>query len=453
MTAYKKAGLTAEQRKIADAFPGLLDLEPSQVRILFEDEHSLFRGEAKRRRRQERHLDGFFHRRELLGYSPSRLRDNELVHFHDFYVGRLRDPYRKTAPMYGKGSYEQNADRWRASIADVENVYSYLIKLAPEEVRLGHRSVRVRELLRLADDVRTEDPLELLRLTKVSDRMVRHPARCRLILAQICFNARMDGYAPDELQAFEEDLRGFMDRAFFEEPEGDPVHIVAELDPNDHYVCKRHHVVESGQPVPEPRDDVFVMQVFRRRVPRRRKPDAPPVCIYYFLRHKQRMLLKQLDKGIPFPQTLGIGDAVAMMFVVEREDLGKLVSEVQEVVVPDPGQVADLNSSIGHRLGSERLDPRNRRSSKLYEAMKYGARIEDRMVEVQFLPLAAWINSLAARSDVNHAWYKMKRYAASAYPTLFPTSWSGVPWHSPALRRRLIAHSIDHLRTPQILRP
>ncbi|MCK9361493.1 hypothetical protein M0Q28_04695 [Patescibacteria group bacterium] len=453
MTTYKKAGLTAEQYKIADVFPGLLDLDRPQAKLMYKDEHSLFRGEAKRKRRQERHLNSFFRRRQLLDYSPGVLRDNELVHFHDFYVGRLRDVSRRSFPMYGKGTYEQNEDRFRRSVADVESVYAYLRKLAPEEVLVGRRYVRIHEHLKLVDDVRTEDPLELLRLAKLRDRMVSHQARCRLILAQTCFSARMDGYAPDELRTYEEDLRGAMDRAFFADPEGEPVHIVAELDPNDHYVCKRHHVVEVGQPVPEPRDDLFVMQVYRRAVPRRRKPGAPPIHIYFFLRHKQRMLLKQLDKGIIFPQTVGIGDSVAMMFVVEREDLSKLVSEVQEVVVPNPGMVADLNSSIGHRLGSERLDPRNRRSSKLYEAMKYGARIEDRMVEVQFLPMAAWINSLAARSDVNHAWYKMKRYAASAYPTLFPETWSGIPWRSRALQNRCIAHSISHLSEPKILRP
>lgn len=442
MQAWKKAGLTKEQAEILRVFPGLLDLSPAQRLAIYRDDHSLLHGEAKRMRRQERYLDGFFRRRELLDYPPSKLRDNELVHLHDFYVGKLRDISRKTAPMFGRGSFESNEDRFRMSIADVENVYSFLAKSAPEEVKVGRSWIPVRERLKLADEVRVEDPLELLRLAKDRDRMVSHQARCRLILAETCFTSRMDGYAPDELETFAEDLRGFMDRAFFAEPEGERVHIVAELDPHDDYVCKRHHVVVDGEPVPESRPDLFVMSAYRRTVPRRRKPGAPPIHIYFFLRHKQRMLLKQLDKGIIFPQTVGIGDSVAMMFVVEREDLSKLVAEVREVVVPCPGMIADLNSSIGHRLGSERLDPKNKRSSRLYEALKYGARIEDRMVEVQFLPLAAWINSLAARSDVNHAWYKMKRHLSSAYPTLYPTTWSGVPWHDASLRRQCIRHAI-----------
>lgn len=453
MTAYELAGLTPEQKKIANVFPGLLDLDYSQIRAIYGDDHSLLHGEAKRRRRQQRHLDAFYRRRALLDYSPSQLRENELVHFHDFYVGKLRDTSRRTAPMYGRGSYEQNEDRFRRSVADVEHAYSFLRKTAPEEVRINDKTVRIRERLTLVDDVRTDDPLELIRLTRSPDRVVRHQARCRLILAQACFSARMDGYAPDELQVFEQDLREFMDRAFFAEPEGEPVHIVAELDPKDHYVCKRHRVVEQGGDVPEPRDDLFVMSVLRRSVPRRRKPGAAPIHIYFFLRHKQRMLLKQLDKGIIFPQTVGIGDSVAMMFVVEREDLTKLMAEVREVIVPCPGMVADSSSSIGHRLGSERLDLKNLRSSKLYEALKYGTRIEDRMVEVQFLPMAAWINSLAARSDVNHDAYKMKRYVASAYPTLFPQSWSGIPWGEPELQQQCHDFSISHLSTPRVLRP
>lgn len=446
MTAWKKAGLTREQSQIAKLSPGLLDLDLRQVHLLNEDDHSLFHGEAKRLRRLERFLREQEARLETMPYAPAVRHASMLQRFHDFYVGDIGSPARQTMPMYrgNPASFEDNAQTFRAAIRDVEHLYAHLTKLLPEEIVLKRKPVALRHRTRIDDDVRTDDPVELLRLSKSGDRRIRHQARSRLVLAQTCFEARRDGYAPEALRQFEVSIGEFLGRHFFADQEGEPVHIVAELDPDDRYLCKSYVVIEDGEPVPEATPTRFVMPALRQTVPRRRGKSGRPLQIFFFIRHKRRMPLKLLDRKIRFTDLIGIGDPIAMMFVVERDDLRRLVSEVREIIVPCPGMVADMNSSIGHRLGSERLDPRNKRSSRLYEAMKYVARMQDGMAELQFLPMAAWINALAAHSDVNHAWYKMKRYLASAYPTFFPTTWSGIPWSDRALKRQCIRHAIGN---------
>lgn len=445
MKAWEKAGLTKEQGEIAKVFPGLLDLSIPQALTLYRDDHSLFRGEAKRARRQKRYIDEYRKTFGSVEGLPGLEHERLLMHLHDFYVGDVRQADRQTMPMYhgGGNDFPANREIFRLALRDVDHVYEHLVGLLPEEVSVGKRRFRLRERLAIAHEVRSEDLLDLLQLAKSKDRRIRHQARCRLILAQTCFGARRDGFAPDELHGLAKDFRSFVGRAFFADSLGEPVHIVAELDPHDGYVCKSYQIVEHDRPVPDPASHRFILPAFRQTVPRRRKENRPPLQIFFFLRHKERMLLKQLDKKIVFPQIMGIGDPIAMMFVVEREDVERLVPEVREILVPCPGMVADMNSTFGHRLGSERLDPRNQRSSKLYEALKYVARMQDRMVEVQFLPMAAWINAHAARSDVNHAWYKMKRYLGSAYPTLFPDTWTGVPWSDIELQIECIQHAIS----------
>jgi len=441
---WKKAGLSREQHAISQTYPGLLDLSLRQIGILYRDDHSLFHGEAKRLRRLERYLKDFAGKRERMGYSPRQMHEDTLMAFHDFFVNDVKREHCITMPMYegGPRDFEANRNDFIRSIRDVENIYRHLTKLLPKQIRVRGRWLDTAAQLEIDPHVRIEDPLELLRLAKAGDRRIRHQARSRLVLAQACFGARRDGYAPDQLAKAEEDLRDFVGRALFSDPEGDPMYVVAELDPHDHYLCRKVEFLPHDGPMPESRPDRFVMEAYRQTVPRRRKPGAEPIRMFHFIRHKERMMLKMLDKKVVFPKITGIGDPLAMMFVVDQDDLSRLVSEVREILVPCPGMVADMNSSIGHRKGAERLDPKNRRSSRLYEAMKYVARMQDRMVEVQFLPMAAWINALAAHSDVNHRWYKMKRYLASAYPVLFPTTWSGIPWSDRNLRRQCIAHTV-----------
>jgi len=440
-----KAGLTPEEVEIAKTYPGLLDLSQAQIMTLYRDDHSLFHGESKRLRRLERYLKEFTSKRERMGYSPQQMHEDTLMAFHDFFVNDVKRKNCITMPMYegGPRDFESNRNDFHRSIRDVENIYNHLVRQLPKQLEVDGRMVETAKQLEIDPEVRIEDPLELMQLAKHADRRLRHQARSRLVLAQACFGARRDGYAPDELARAEEDLREFVGRALFADPEGDPMYVVAELDPQDHYMCKKVDFLPHNGPLPEARPDRFVMEAYRQTIPRRRKPGADPIRIFYFIRHKERMLLKMLDKYVVFPKITGIGDPLAMMFVVDHDDLSRLVSEVREVLVPCPGMVADMNSSIGFRKGAETLNPKNRRSSRLYEAMKYVARMQDRIVEVQFLPMAAWINAHAARNDVNHRCYKMKRYLDTAYPILFPTTWSGIPWSHEGLRRQCIAHAIS----------
>jgi hypothetical protein len=437
--------LTREQHAISQTYPGLLDLSPRQAAAMYGDDHSLFHGEVKRMRRLERYLKEFVGKRERMGYTAQQMHDDTLMAFHDFFVNDVKRPNCVTMPMYegGPRDFESNRNDFVRSIRDVENIYRHLVKLLPKQLNVHGEWIETVRALEIDPDVRIEDPLELLRLARHGDRRIRHQARSRLVLAQACFGARRDGYAPDQLAKAEEDLRAFVGRALFTDPEGEPMHVVAELDPHDHYMCRKvEFLPQNGDPAPEAGPSRFVMQAYRQSVPRRRKPGSDPIRIFHFIRHKERMMLKMLDKKVVFPKITGIGDPLAMMFVVDHDDLSRLVSEVREILVPCPGMVADMNSSIGWRKGAERLDPKNRRSSRLYEAMKYVARMQDRIVEVQFLPMAAWINALAARNDVNHRCYKMKRYLDTAYPLLFPTTWSGIPWADAALRRQCIGHSL-----------
>jgi len=121
------------------------------------------------------------------------------------------------------------------------------------------------------------------------------------------------------------------------------------------------------------------------------------------------------------------------------------------VLVPSPGMVTDANSSIGYRLGGEKLDERNRHSSKLYEAMKYVSRLWDRPVEVQFLPLAAWINQRHSRSEARHDVYKMKQALATPLPNLFPQEFVGIPWMHGELQARCTNYAIGSNPHPELL--
>jgi hypothetical protein len=448
----KQTGLTQEQYELARVFPGVMHFTLEQQRLLNRDTHSLFHGERVRTRNLVRYLRQESREIEPRNYPPDVVHHTMLRAFHDFFVGDPLRPEQKRGCPYrgGPEDFKHNVETFQHAMLDVDDVYAHLRRLLPEELLVNGKYVRLRERLVVDPDVQMDDPLELLRLTRTKDTRIRHQARCRLILAQACFEGRRDGFKPEDLEAEARANHTFLRRNFFAGPEGEPVHVVAELDPEDRYVCRRHRVLSEGEPVPEPREDLAVIALHRQEIPMGH--GRPTLKIFFFIRHKQRMLLKMLDKHIRFTQLVGIGDPIATMFVVEREDLDAVVNRVREVFVPSPGMVTDANSSIGYRLGSEPLDPKNKRSSNLYEAMKYVSRLWDRPVEVQFLPLAAWINARFSRSRARHDAYKMTQALATAFPALFPEAFTDIPWSKAELHARCLAYAIGaDLAQPELL--
>jgi hypothetical protein len=168
------------------------------------------------------------------------------------------------------------------------------------------------------------------------------------------------------------------------------------------------------------------------------------VEVFFFNRSKKNIAVKQVSKLIRFLELTGIGDGIAMKFVVDKDRLNHVVRHVRQVLARCPGQVCDQGSSIGYRLGQERLDPRNRHSSKYYEAMKFNLRLWDRIYEMQFVPVVTWINEQCSHTEVNHGIYKVTKLIDLVYPMLFPEPLVLVPWHQTTLRRQCEAHILAH---------
>lgn len=432
----------AEQR-VARQFPGLLTLTRQQFRALHRDPHTLFHGEAIRFFRfLLRELDGMQRSLEPMPYEPWRKRDVLLRTLHDFFVGDPGDLARKSAPMYrgSPGDFPKNKELWEFACHDVEQVNQELVKYVPPSVIVDGKELPLHGMMKRPELVLTDDPLELIDMARPRHiATIRHHARVKLTLAQFCFEARRNGHDPETLRRERISLERFLGFRLFSEREAEPMAIMADLDPREQFRCRDWQALEHATLPPGPAELHRVLLKTERRYVKSSR-DGRMIPCFFSLREKRNLALKALRKDIRFLQLIGIGDAIGMMFVVDRADLDELVREVRRVLVACPGQVADQGSSIGYRLGAQKLDARNTHSSEQYEAMKYSALVGDRIVEVQFVPTMPWIDSHCMHSRVNHGWYKLDQLLHSVFPVLFPERLTGIPWQHDDLRRACINH-------------
>ncbi len=431
--------------RVLRQFPGLPTLTPGQFLTMFNDEHALLHGEVKRWRLLCRLIDEKRNEFTIAGNAPEVVHDSLLRVIHRFFVGQLTDRYRTTAPMYAgtPADFEEDERRWIAACADVESVYTYLMTYLPPLVRLGRKRASLADRLKRPVVVSTEhDLLRLIELVRFhEDASVRHYARAKLVLAQFCFEARKEQHEPDRLRREAAELASFIGRCVFGGGPGEAVEIVADLDPTRRYSCISWQAVKPGQSETLGYKNPFVIPTREQRI---HLPSGRTISCYFSIRSKQHVALKALVKDIRFLDLMGIGDAVAMRFMVQAEDVDEFVRFIRGVIVPCPGQVCDQGSSIGFRAGNAPLDRKNKQSSKSYEAMKYIARICGRAVEVQIVPVNAWINAQCMHDRVNHSWYKLLKYLDEVLPILFPEHLFGIPWENPALRRQAVAHILSN---------
>lgn len=437
-------GLTEAEQRVARQFPGLLTLTAQQFRDLHRDPHTLFHGEAIRFFRfLLRELEGMRRSIELMSYESWRKREILLRTLHDFFIGDPGDLTRKAAPMY-RGSpsdYPKNRELWEFACHDVEQAYHELTKYVPAHVTIDGSGRHLHSMLKRPEVVLEDDPLDLIEMVRQRhDAAVRHHARAKLALAQFCFEARRNGHDPETLRKERTALERFLGHRLFAEREAEPVSIMADLDPSEQYRCRDWQVSDRSTVPPAGADALHRVAIKAERRYVRSSQNGRLIPCFFSLREKRNLALKALRKEIRFLQLIGIGDAIGMMFVVDRADLDELVREARRVLVACPGQVSDQGSSIGFRHGLQKLDPRNVHSSELYEAMKYSALVGDRIVEVQFVPTIPWIDSHCMHSRVNHGWYKLEQMLEAVFPVLFPERLTGVPWAHADLRGACINH-------------
>ncbi len=431
-------------KRVLRQFPGLPTLTMEQFKCFTNDEHALLHGEVRRWRLLCRHIDeqclGF----TRAGYAPETIHNALLRVIHRFFVGRLTDIHRTTVPMYlgVPSDFEEDTRCWAASCRDVEATYAYLLGYLPASVHVHRKMLPLKERLSRPASVTTEtDLLTLINLARFDmDPMVRHYARTKLVLAQFCFESRKEGYEHDRLRREATDLGAFIGRSVFGGDPGEAMELVADLDPASRYACREWHVVRPGHSEKLGYGHPFVIQTQQHRI---YLPNRRTISCYFSIRPKRHVVLKALVKDIRFLDVMGIGDAIAMRFMVQAEDLDEFVRFIRGILVPCPGQVCDQGSSIGFRGAKTPLDPGNRQSSKSYEAMKYVARIGGRAVEVQIVPIHAWINAQCKHDRVNHSWYKLSRYLEEVFPIVFPEHLVGVPWENKSLRRQAITHVLS----------
>ncbi len=401
-----------------------------------EDPHSILYGEGRRWKLLLRELARGLAVVKRQGFSAATAHDFLLRRLHAYYFGDLRDGGRRTVPMYrGRPSdFEADMRRWEQSCLDVERTYQYLSRWLPEELN-GRRMTEVLERGHVAE---TDDPLELIRLAGSPNRKTRHFARSKLVMAQFSMEQRRHGYDPSALQSERRDLESFLDRVLFQEPEGDAVWLIAELDPKDRYRCIAYHILTDENAPPESSASRYQVRLERRWI--RVAGRSDPVPVFFFHRVKEHIILKALTKDERFLELLDLGDAIAMMFVMDREEMDAVTPAIRRVLVPCPGQVCNQGSSVGFRMGNGRLDPANPHSSQTYEAQKYNALVCDRVVEVQFVPVSAWVNARTMVGEVNHLYYKLRKHLNDVFPVLFPRGLFGVDWSDVQVQGMCQAH-------------
>ncbi|MBI4272445.1 hypothetical protein HY621_01170 [Candidatus Uhrbacteria bacterium] len=310
---------------------------------------------------------------------------------------------------------------WDMACADVERLYEFTrVFLAPGIRKIAHRETLVRD---------KSDPIKLIELMRMPGKkrhvqIIRQAARLKLVFGQFYFEQRrMLTFAPDVLELITEALIALLDRNLFDSAREEVI-VLATLNEKANLRCEKWAIYRRGEQLPAIKQNQRALPAIRRWI----KINGELIPLLCFVRTKEHALMKLLNRPGRFLQLGGFGDGIGIRFVVERQHLDRVVDRVRQALTACPGQVCDQASSIGEHRRGRLLDQRNLRSSKMFEAMKYNAMAWGRIIEVQFTPWEAWVDSLCRRSDVNHNIYKLKGLFQDVFPLLYPEILFGVRW-------------------------
>jgi hypothetical protein len=338
---------------------------------------------------------------------------------HDFYLD-----------MYGggEGDFNRNYTTWRDAVRDVEEMFVMLLRCLPHQLVVSGKAIDLHDQLSRPDEVRTEyDPIRLISLARTGGSgkspWVRHCARIKLYLAQLFYEYRNQGFAPEEIAKETAQVRRKIIDRLFARGSYKRVRVVADLDPTDSYGCMGYRISDDMNQGFESREGLYVMEADRFEI----RGGKRIIEVLFSIRPKENVALKGIVKGTRLPQTANIGDRVAARFVFkDRHDLEDAVHRIRDVMASRPGCVSDQDSTLESQNGS--LDPDNPSSSPNFKAMKYNLQYIGVVLELQFMSVEAQIDARCRHDDANDGCYKLRQYCQSILPISFPTQLTGVPW-------------------------
>ncbi|MFZ2804610.1 MAG: hypothetical protein WA001_05305 [Patescibacteria group bacterium] len=334
--------------------------------------------------------------------------------------------YRKTYRL-DPAEYETHCAWFAASVKDA---HACIRRTIQECFTEPHRL----RLLMTSDVESEQDPFELLRLccmpgADILSRRTRFEARRQLTLAQLYFEMRLHGDAPDDLDRDMAEFDHELKRHFFVPGKSDSFRIVAELNPEDLFRVKSHDV-SRNENVPDGHSteerlvlypDVRFFRVARGHIP-----------VYYEMRVKADAPLKLLRKNQR--DTRSLTDLLGAKFVFFCEqDLLDGVDLMRRKLVCVPGTVFGEASNISH---AGVLDSANTSSASEFRAWKYNVSLFGRFFELQFMLAPDWINERCSRGRENHALYKLDTNCTKLFPKLFPAPFY-LDWDDAELREQL----------------
>lgn len=410
------------EERIAKTFPGLV---PGSIyrlaRFGYANKRSNIFGELQRWRNLQRHLDeeaGELAALKLPAAKRRRLMQRAL---HSFYLD-----------MYGgdEGDFKRDYRTWRDAVRDVEEMFDMLHGYLPTTLKVGGCTLNVNECLHRPDEVRAEyDPIRLLTFARSGGfggmARTRHCARVKLYLAQLFYDYRQQGFAPEDIATETAAVKRKIIDRLFARGSYKRVRVVADLDPSNAYACVGYKMSEDLNRGIEEREDQSVME-FDRYLIRGGKRD---IEVFFSIRGKEFVPLKSIVKNIRQPELASIGDRVAIRFVFkDAADLEDAVERIRDVIASRPGCVSDQDSTLDS--SEDCLDSENAHSSPSFRAMKYNLRYIGGVNETQFATMKGHVDSKCKHDEGNHGDYKIRQYCGSILPISFPTRLTGIPWPS-----------------------
>jgi hypothetical protein len=411
----------AEEVRFLNAHPALVPLPVTkrERRELWK-RHSILSGEAMR----ERELVHYLRRAAVSETDPVLSIDVRRRALWDYY-----------APAYDPDiPYEKAVTLIEAAILTARSAHDELLSEYITE-RDGRN-------LQMISDVATEKcPVHLIELVSRADarsitnpqdvlqRRIAFEGRRQLRLAQLEFQAALNGCAEDRLQNYIADLRAFLEKDFFS---GHSTRFLIEADLDSHHRYRVKGGVRCRRPDEPESECPKGMTRFKMNLDVRLLKGGTPV--FFDSRIKKHQSLKRVRKSEPRHHQLDDLCGVKFVFFNER-DLLAGVDRIRQTLARYPGCVFGEASNFTH---AGILDPANVHSSDEYRAMKFNILLFGRYYEVQVMFIEDWINEQASHGSENHKLYKLRKYMDTLFPRMWPQVIYGVDWKDPALRRRLL---------------
>ncbi len=408
------------EERMARKFPGLL--YGSYLRLAHigrMSAHSTTSGELIRWQIMQRYLDAQAEELAHLKLKAKMRRRLMQRALHDFYLD-----------MYGgdEGDFNRNYLTWRDAVRDVEEMYAMLLGYLPHTLVVEGTTVDLRDRLRRPDEVRTEyDPICLITLARTGEwwksTWVSHCARIKLYLAQLFYEYRKKGFAPEEIAKKTAQVRRKIIDRLFTRGSYRRVRVIANLDPTHAFECVDYLITNDLNQGTEGRNDRYVMEADCFEI----RGGVRKIDVLFSIRPKENVALKGVMKGKRFPELANIGDTVAMRFVLDnKQDLQDAIDRIRDVMASRPGCVSDQDSTL--EFHSNTLDPDNPSSSPNFKAMKYNLRYAGEVTELQVMSVLDQLNARCRHDDAHDACYKLRQYCQSILPISFPSQLTGIPW-------------------------